>query len=147
MRSKILVTLAVTLGALTSLRSIGIAAGAPATIATWNGTPQSTAANTIFQVALVAVVRDTSSNGVQGVTVTFTAPGGSVAGATFGGSSTATAISDFSGAAVAPTLTANGFGGSYSVTANVAGVAGSAVFSMTNTGERAAAERRRRQPV
>jgi hypothetical protein len=133
LRSKIL-TLAVVLGSLTGFRLIGIAAGPPATIITWNGTPQSTAANTNFQVALVAVVRDANGNGVSGSTVTFTAPGGGAAGATFSGSATATATTNGSGAATAPTLTANGVGGTYSVTATVAGVAGSAIFSMTNTG-------------
>jgi hypothetical protein len=132
LRSKIL-TLAVVLGSLTGFRLIGIAAGPPATIITWNGTPQSTKANTNFAVALVAVVRDANSNGVQGATVVFTAPGGTSAGATFGGSATATAITNASGAAVAPTLTANGVSGSYSVVASVTGVATTAVFSMTNT--------------
>ena len=134
MRSKILVTVAVVLGSLAGFRAIGIAAGPPATIITWNGTPQTAAAGANFPVTLVAVVRDANGNGVQGATVTFTAPGGSTAGATFSGSSTATAISNASGAASAPTLTANGFGGSYSVTATVAGVAGSAIFSLTNSG-------------
>jgi hypothetical protein len=134
LRSKILVTVAVVLGSLSGFRSIGIAAGPPATIITWNGTPQTTAAGANFGVTLVAVVRDASGTGVQGATVTFSAPGGSAAGATFSGSPTATALSNASGAASAPTLTANGFGGSYSVTATVAGVAGSAVFSLTNTG-------------
>ena len=64
MRSKIL-TLAVVLGSLTGFRLIGIAAGPPATIITWNGTPQSTKANTNFAVALVAVVRDANSNGIS----------------------------------------------------------------------------------
>src|SRR5262249_55579267 len=115
-------------------RSVGFAAGPPATVATWAGTPQSTAASTNFQVALAAVVRDANTNGVSGVTVTFTAPGGSVAGASFGGSATATAVTNASGTAVAPTLTANGIGGTYSVTATVAGVSGAANFSLTNTG-------------
>ena len=42
LRSKILVTVAVVLGSLAGFRAIGIAAGPPATIITWNGTPQST---------------------------------------------------------------------------------------------------------
>jgi hypothetical protein len=89
--------------------------------------------NTNFQVALVAVVRDANTNGVQGVTVTFSAPA-SGAGATFGGSATATAITDNTGAAIAPVLTANGNGGSYAVTATVAGLSGSAMFNLSNTG-------------
>jgi hypothetical protein len=133
LRFKILVALAVVLGSLSGFRLVA-SAGTPATIITWTGTPQSTAANTNFQVALVAVVRDANGNGVQGASVVFSAPGGSTAGATFGGSSTASVTSDANGAAVAPTLMANGVGGSYNVIATVAGVAGSAVFSMTNTG-------------
>jgi hypothetical protein len=133
-RAKFVGTLAVVLGAFASLPSVGVAAGTPAMVATWNGTPQSTATGTMFQVALVAVVRDANTNGVQGVTVTFSAPAGSGPGATFGGSSTATAVTDSSGAAIAPTLTANAVSGSYTVVATVAGVSGSAMFNLSNTG-------------
>jgi len=134
LRSKILVTLVAFAGSLSAFRWVAVAAGAPATIITWAGTPQSTAINSQFPVALVAAVYDSAGHGAQGATVTFSAPAGNAAGATFNGSPTATAIADATGAAIAPALTANGFGGNFTVTATVAGLSGSAIFSMTNTG-------------
>src|SRR5258708_38162588 len=85
-RRAVIATLAGILGAVGGASSIvvGIAAGAPATVTAPFGTPQSTAVNTIFQVMLVAYVQDASSNGVPGITVTFTAPA-SGASATFSG--------------------------------------------------------------
>ena len=64
--------------------------------------------------------------------MTFTAPA-SGSSATFSGSSSATALTNASGVAMAPTLTANGQAGGYTVTASVAGVATPASFSLTNT--------------
>jgi hypothetical protein len=125
--------MAVILAAFESIPLVGIAAGPPATIAAWTGTPQSAATNTDFGVLLVAVVRDTSTNGVQGVTVTFAAPGSGASG-TFNGSTTASALTDNNGLAIAPRLRANGVSGTYSVTATVSGVGSSAAFTMTNTG-------------
>jgi hypothetical protein len=133
LRRTIIATVAVILGALVTYPFVGLAAGPPATITVWTGTPQSTAAGTNFQVALVAVVRDAATNGVQGVTVTFSAPA-SGASAAFGGSVTANVVTDNNGLAVAPTLTANGIGGSYQLNASVASVATPAAFSLTNTG-------------
>jgi hypothetical protein len=66
------------------------------------------------------------------VTVTFTAPG-SGASAQFGGSATATAVTNSSGVATAPALTANGTTGSYTVTATAPGVATPANYALTNT--------------
>jgi hypothetical protein len=124
---------AAVLTALNSSSSVGIAAGLPATIAAWTGTPQSTAVNTNYQVALVAVVRDSATNGVPGVTVTFAAPASGPSG-TFAGSTMASAVTDNNGLAIAPTLKANAVGGGFTVTATVSGVGSAAMFSMTNTG-------------
>jgi hypothetical protein len=66
------------------------------------------------------------------VTVTFTAPG-SGASASFSGLTTATAVTNSSGIATAPALTANGTIGSYTVTAAVSGIPTPASFSLTNT--------------
>jgi hypothetical protein len=110
-----------------------MAAGPPATIAAWTGTPQSAAPNTNFGVAMVAVVRDSGGNGSQGATVTFTAPASGASG-TFGSATTASVVTDNNGLAIAPTFRANAVGGSYNVTASVPGVATSAAFAMTNTG-------------
>ena len=64
---------------------------------------------------------------MAGVTVTFTAPASGASGA-FGASATATATTNGSGVATAPTLTANGTAGSYTVTASAPGVATPADF-------------------
>src|ERR1700687_2285616 len=119
-RRTIVATLGVILGGFGGAPYSGLAAGPPATITAFSGTPQSTAVSTVFQVRLVAYVRDASTNGVQGVPVTFTAPG-SGASATFGGVSTVIATTDATGVAVAPTLTANGVAGSFTLTESVCG--------------------------
>jgi hypothetical protein len=106
-------------------------AGAPAAITATVGTPQSTTVSTAFTTALQATVQDVGSNPVSGVTVTFTAPN-TGAFARFNGSATATAVTNASGIATAPALTANGVAGAYTVTAGVAGVGTTAPFSLTN---------------
>jgi hypothetical protein len=106
------------------------AAGVPSMTAT-AGTPQSTAVSTAFATPLQATVRDASGTPSSGVTVTFTAPA-SGANARFSGATTATAVTNASGIATAPTLTANGTTGSYVVTASAAGVA-AVNFNLTNT--------------
>ena len=88
--------------------------------------------NTGFVTALQATVKDSNNNPVSGVTVTFTAPS-TGASAAFGGSATAIVMTNASGIATAPTLTANGQTGSYTVTAGVTGVSPSAGFALTNT--------------
>ena len=104
--------------------------GPAASVAAFSGTPQSATINAAFTTALEAVVKDASGNPVSGVTVTFTVSG-TAARAAFSGSATATAVTT-SGIATAPALTANGQTGSYTVTASVAGVGGTATFSLTN---------------
>ncbi len=88
--------------------------------------------NTAFGAALQATVKDGGNNLVSGVTVTFTAPG-TGASATFSGSARRRRVTNASGIATAPALTANGQAGSYTVTASVAGVATAASFGLTNT--------------
>lgn len=104
-------------------------AGAPATVATSGGSPQSTTINTAFASPLAVLVTDASSNPVSGVTVSFSAPG-SGARATL---SAATAVTGSDGKAQI-TATANGTSGSYAVTASVSGVATPATFALTNIG-------------
>ena len=127
------VVFAVVLAAVIGLPLIGIAVGPPATVIAFSGTPQTTVVNTIFQVRLVAWVRDANTDGVPGVAVTFTAPS-SGPSATFNGSLTTTVVTDGSGTASAPVLTANGLAGTYVLTATVAGVAVPAIYNLTNTG-------------
>ena len=104
----------------------------PASVQATGGTPQSATIGTAFGAGLQAKVTDASNNPLSGVTVTFTAPG-SGASATFAGSATASAVTNGSGIAVSPALTANSQAGSYVVSASVAGVASPASFNLTNT--------------
>src|SRR5438132_11149728 len=104
----------------TAVSGLPTTAGAAANITATAGTPQSAIVSTAFATALQATVKDAGGNPVSGVTVTFTAPS-SGASATFGGP--ATVVTNASGQATAPALTANGTGGSYTVTASVAGLA------------------------
>ena len=106
--------------------------GAASSISATAGTPQSATVNAAFGTALQATVKDAGGNAVSGATVTFTAPA-SGASAKFGTSATASVVTNASGVATAPTLTANGTAGSYTVTASVAGVATPASFNLTNT--------------
>ena len=56
-----------------------------------------------------------------------------IATATFGGLATATAVTNGSGIATAPALTANTQAGLYTVTASAPGIATPAIFNLTNT--------------
>jgi len=87
--------------------------------------------STAFATALQALVKDTNGNPLSGATVTFAAPA-SGAGASFATGSTAMAVTNSSGVATAPTLTAGAQAGSYAVTASVAGVTATASFNLTN---------------
>jgi hypothetical protein len=110
-------------------------AGAPATITATAGGGQSAAEGTAFATALQATVKDSGSNPVSGVSVTFTAPGGPASGTFPGPSATATVTTDASGVATAPTFTASSHVGTYTVTANTTPTAlgTAASFSLTNT--------------
>ena len=102
----------------------------PASVAVSAGSPQTAAINTAFGTPLQAIVRDAGNLAVSGVTVNFAAPG-SGPSATL---SAPSAVSNASGIATV-TATANGtVGGAYTVVATVAGVAGAANFSLTNSG-------------
>ncbi len=112
--------------------SVNVTLNPPITLTESAGTPQSVAINTAFATPLQVTVKNTSNNPVSGVTITFTAPSSGASGA-FGGSTTATATTNSSGVATAPTLTANTIVGSYSTTASAVGAIASASFSLTNT--------------
>jgi hypothetical protein len=104
------------------------AAPAAASVTATGGTPQSATINTAFASPLTVTVRDAASQLLSGVTVTFALPA-SGPGGTFGGA--AAVVTDSTGAATSPTVTANGLAGSYNPTAT-AGQA-SAIFALTNT--------------
>ncbi len=110
-------------------------AGPPATLVATAGTPQSTTLSTTFGTALAARVTDNGGNLLSGVTVIFTAPttGGEGPTGTFaGGLASTSATTNTSGIATAPAFTANSVTGTYTVTATVSGVSGSASFVLTN---------------
>ncbi len=111
--------------------TLNAAALAGASVAATAGTPQSAAVGTAFPTALQATVMDGGGNPVSGAAVTFTAPGSGPT-ANFAGSTSATATTNSSGIATAPTLTAGTQTGGYQVIATVAGFAGSASFGLTN---------------
>lgn len=101
-------------------------------LAATGGTPQSTIINTNFAAPLQATVTE-SGNPINGITVTYTAPGSGASGL-FGASVTGTATSNASGVANSPTLTANGTTGTYSVTASIGTTISPVSYSLTNTG-------------
>jgi hypothetical protein len=105
---------------------------APTSITIAAGNNQSANVLTAFATALAVDVRNINNNLVQGISVTFVAPGSGASG-TFAGSFPV--LSDASGRATAPTFTANGIaGGPYVVTATASGGSSPSVnFSLTNT--------------
>ena len=121
--------IAATGGGNVTLSAAAMAGGGGSIVAS-AGTPQSAPINTAFATALKATVKDSGGNPIGGLTVTFAVPGSGASG-TFGGSITATAVTNGSGVATAPALTANGQTGGFSVTATVAGLTAS--YSLTNT--------------
>src|SRR5467141_372859 len=114
-----------------AFRAAGGGAGTAASITATAGTAQSATVNTAFAAQLQATVKDSLSNPVSGVTVTFAAPGSGASGTFAGGANTAT--TNAQGVATAAIFTANSVaGGPYNVTATVAGVATPTNFSLTN---------------
>jgi hypothetical protein len=113
---------------------ISSAPEAPTAMAVVAGTtPQAAVVNTAFAVPLAVDVRDAAGHLVQGVSVTFTAPGSGPSGH-FGSSTSVTVVTNAAGRATAPTFTANTLAGSYLVMAQAAGGSNpSASFDLTNT--------------
>ncbi|HET7487053.1 MAG TPA: hypothetical protein VFJ85_03935, partial [Acidimicrobiales bacterium] len=107
-------------------------AGPPASITASKGSGQAVGLGASFPTALTAIVADADGNAVPDKSVTFTAPD-SGASATFASGATATVTTDAKGQAIAPKLTANRTAGTYTVTAGVAGVGGTADFTLTNS--------------
>lgn len=102
-------------------------------ISATGGTPQSTTINTAFGTQLRATVTE-YGNPISGVTVTFTAPESGPSGTFPGSVTTATAVTNASGVATAPTFTANGTaGGPYNVVAGIGTGQPTATFALTNT--------------
>ena len=106
------------------------APGVPASVTVASGTPQNAAPGFSFGAPLVALVRDAVGNPIPGLTVTFTAPNSGASG-TFAFFNN-TALTNGSGLATSAFFTANGFSGTYQVTATTAGLP-AAAFTLTNT--------------
>ncbi|HKI33564.1 MAG TPA: Ig-like domain-containing protein [Gemmataceae bacterium] len=104
-------------------------------VAVKGSTPQSTARNAVFAVALAVQVTDRFGNPEGGVVVTFTVHPNAKTGAaaTFtGGSLTATVTTAVNGQSpAAPALTADADAGSFTVLASIAGVSADALFTLT----------------
>ncbi|HEY4838133.1 MAG TPA: Ig-like domain-containing protein [Candidatus Acidoferrales bacterium] len=104
----------------------------PASITATGGTPQSAVIEAEFATPLQATVKDSNSNPVAGVTVTFTAPSTGATAFFQGGANTA--VTNASGVATSVNLFAGDTaGGPYNVAATVVGVATPANFALTNT--------------
>jgi hypothetical protein len=108
-------------------------AGLSATITGTAGTWQTTDVNSAFKTPLQAMVRDLSGTPLSNATVMFSTPTNGPS-ASFGGSVTALTLSNSSGIATAPMITANGDPGGYQVIASVHGSGEApAYFYLTNT--------------
>ncbi|HJT86517.1 MAG TPA: S8 family serine peptidase [Bryobacteraceae bacterium] len=104
----------------------------PASIVSFSGASQSAALNATFAAPLAVIVRDASGNPANQVMVNFAAPA-TGASATFpGGVNTAASLTNSSGIATSPALTANSIPGAYTVSAFVAGLPAAAGFALTN---------------
>ncbi len=105
------------------------AAGA-AKIAVQSGTPQVGLVTKPYAAALSAVVSNALGQPVVGALVSFTAPtGAGQASVSFPAGNTAS--TDANGVATV-SITANAFAGKFQVTASTSGVAGAALFDLTN---------------
>jgi len=113
--------------------TLNVTAGAAASVTIVAGNNQTPTVNTAVSTTLQAKVTDSNGNVRTGDTVTFTANPVSGASAAFPGPvAFTTVVTDSNGVATAPTLTANGIAGSYTVTASVAGVGETASFALAN---------------
>jgi hypothetical protein len=105
--------------------------GAPGFITPVLGSPQSSPVGLAFAQPLDVEVTDLYGNVIPGALVTFTAPTTGPSGTFPLGFTSATAVTDSGGHAVAPVFTANSLvGGPYDVTASIGAVSGS--FVLTN---------------
>jgi hypothetical protein len=105
--------------------------------------PTSTVVDTTFSPNLKVVVKDQGGNGVQGISITFSAPlfgpsgvFASGPGVLSQGGRSYTVLTDSQGVATASALRANNVVGNYSATAGVTGVGGGATFALANTAGR-----------
>ncbi len=107
--------------------------GAPASVTVMSGNSQSATVTGSFTSPLQVSVVDSGNNPVSNATVVFTAPATGASG-TFANSNTniAIALTNATGIAVSPILTANGVAGTDTVVAAVSGTTSTANFNLTN---------------
>ncbi len=105
-------------------------ADSPAAMTVRAGTPQSTPIITAFPTRLAVMVLDRFGNPVQNAQVTFVPPSAGASGTFPGGNNTAT--TDTAGVATAPVFVANSIAGTFTLSANVAGVSSPVQFILTN---------------
>jgi hypothetical protein len=99
-------------------------------IAKTAGTGQTTSIGQAFATDLQVKVKDAAGHPVKGAAVTFAAvPGATGASGTFNTSPPMPIVTNASGLATAPTLTANNTAGAFTVSATVEGL--TATFSLT----------------
>ncbi len=113
-----------------SLTNTSAPVASPNSISVSGGAGQSATVGSSFGASLVVTVLDASSLPVPGATVTFTAPSGASGSFTTG--TTVSGLTDSNGQ-LTESFTANGFAGSYTVTAAVSGVSTPATFALSNT--------------
>ncbi len=106
-------------------------AGAVNSIAIQMGDNQSTAINTLYPTALSVLAKDADNNPVPGVSITFSMPGSGATATFTGGQPSALAVTNASGIATAPPLTANGTAGAISNPTATTGEL-SQTFKLTN---------------
>ena len=107
--------------------------GPAASFGVLSGSNQTAGAWLPFSERLIVYVVDAWGNPVSDVNVTFTAPASGASGIfAENGTRSTTTTTDDSGWAVASTLTANSQNGTYSVSATVSGLPGSANFALKN---------------
>lgn len=100
-----------------------------------DGNGQTARNYTAFTKPLVAYVVDNQGSPVSGIAVTFTAPTSGPSGSfSDSGTNTTTATTDVNGIAISAAFTANSRAGTYAVNATAAGLGGSSIFTLANTG-------------
>ena len=109
----------------------GTTLNSAATVTAQTGTPQSALLNASYATPLSVVVRDAVNAVIPGALVNFTAPPFGASGLFPGTVQSVQVATDGSGVATAPTLTANGTAGLFSLLARYS--AATAIFALTNS--------------
>jgi hypothetical protein len=128
-------TITATSGGLSGQQSgIIVQAAAASALEIQQGDGQTAIVATSYADALEAIVVDAYGNPVAGVPVIFTVQAKNGAGGSFAGASSVTVDTDADGLATAPTLTANGTAGSFTIGVSAGSAGGlSDSFGLTNT--------------